>query len=285
MAIGMGQSENFRVYVRRNTNETSTRRIYVEVSARMSFKKFLKAGGKKLGIKATRCYAPTAGGGFNEITFIDEMRKDDEVILSEGEAFFGDKSGPGSSGQEIFVSVLGAGGVGKSALTLRFVRDFFVQDWDPTIEDAYRKTVDVDGKLCTLSVLDTAGQEDFESLRHQWMMDKDGYVFVYSVDKKQTLDELDPFFSLYKHINGNDFHVPIILVANKKDITDLDPKKREVSIAEGRKKAAEYGAVHVETSAATGERVADVFERLILEVRKRKAPSKPAGLGSKCIIL
>ena len=37
------------------------------------------------------------------------------------------------------------------------------QDWDPTIEDAYRKAVDVDDKLCMLEILDTAGQEDFES--------------------------------------------------------------------------------------------------------------------------
>lgn len=34
----------------------------------------------------------------------------------------------------IKLAVLGAGGVGKSALTLRYVRDFFVTDWDPTIE-------------------------------------------------------------------------------------------------------------------------------------------------------
>ena len=34
----------------------------------------------------------------------------------------------------IKLAVLGAGGVGKSALTLRYVRDFFISDWDPTIE-------------------------------------------------------------------------------------------------------------------------------------------------------
>ena len=34
----------------------------------------------------------------------------------------------------IRLAVLGAGGVGKSALTLRYVRDFFVTVWDPTIE-------------------------------------------------------------------------------------------------------------------------------------------------------
>ena len=50
--------------------------------------------------------------------------------------------------ENINVAVLGAGGAGKSALTLRFVRNFFVEGWDPTIEDAYCKTVDVDGLLC-----------------------------------------------------------------------------------------------------------------------------------------
>lgn len=65
-----------------------------------------------------------------------------------------------ANGQETFhLSVLGSGGVGKSALTLRFVRDYFVKDWDPTIEDAYRKAITVDDNLCMLEILDTAGQD------------------------------------------------------------------------------------------------------------------------------
>ncbi len=58
--------------------------------------------------------------------------------------------------------MFGAGGVGKSALTLRYVRDFFVKGWDPTIEDAYMKTVEMDdGTKVQLEILDTAGQGDF----------------------------------------------------------------------------------------------------------------------------
>ena len=34
--------------------------------------------------------------------------------------------------------VLGNGGVGKSAITLRFVQDIFEEEYVPTIEDAYR---------------------------------------------------------------------------------------------------------------------------------------------------
>jgi len=35
----------------------------------------------------------------------------------------------------------------------------FVTDYDPTIEDAYRKNVAVDNEPAVLDILDTAGQE------------------------------------------------------------------------------------------------------------------------------
>jgi GTPase KRas protein len=55
---------------------------------------------------------------------------------------------------------LGGGGVGKSCVTLQFVQSFFTEDYDPTIEDSYRKQVAVDGKTVLLDILDTAGQEE-----------------------------------------------------------------------------------------------------------------------------
>ena len=65
-----------------------------------------------------------------------------------------------------------AGGVGKSALTFRFMRDEFVENYDPTIEgvrtptlntscfilmryasEEYRRAVDVDGQLILVSII------------------------------------------------------------------------------------------------------------------------------------
>ena len=43
------------------------------------------------------------------------------------------------------IVVLGSGGVGKSALTVQFVQNIFVEKYDPTIEDSYRKQVEVEG--------------------------------------------------------------------------------------------------------------------------------------------
>ena len=45
----------------------------------------------------------------------------------------------------------------KSALTIRLVTDNFLDEYDPTIEDSYRKQVQIDNKPALLDILDTAG--------------------------------------------------------------------------------------------------------------------------------
>ncbi|CAF1584770.1 unnamed protein product, partial [Adineta steineri] len=56
--------------------------------------------------------------------------------------------------------MVGSGGVGKSALTLQYMYDEFVVDYEPTKADSYRKTVMLDGEEVQIDILDTAGQEN-----------------------------------------------------------------------------------------------------------------------------
>merc|ERR1719410_1309062 len=93
----------------------------------------------------------------------------------------------------IRLCILGPGAVGKSALTLRYTNNHFQEEYDPTIEDAYRKSVRLDGCLATLDILDTAGQEDFTALRGAWYRNKDGFLLIYSLIDKNTLTELGAF--------------------------------------------------------------------------------------------
>lgn len=51
--------------------------------------------------------------------------------------------------------------MGKSALTIQLIQNHFVEEYDPTIEDSYRKQVVIDGETCLLDILDTAGQEEY----------------------------------------------------------------------------------------------------------------------------
>lgn len=48
--------------------------------------------------------------------------------------------------------VVGAGGVGKSALTIQLIQNHFVDEYDPTIEDSYRKQV-VIGKYLLIHII------------------------------------------------------------------------------------------------------------------------------------
>ena len=55
------------------------------------------------------------------------------------------------------IAIMGAEDVGKTTLATQFVKEFFVEKYDPTIEDSYRKQVEIDGQQCMMEILDTAG--------------------------------------------------------------------------------------------------------------------------------
>lgn len=63
--------------------------------------------------------------------------------------------------------VLGDGGVGKTALTIQLCLNHFIEAYDPTIEDSYRKHAVIDDQPVLIEILDTAGQEEYTALRDQ----------------------------------------------------------------------------------------------------------------------
>ena len=58
----------------------------------------------------------------------------------------------------------------------------------------------MDDEVSVVEILDTAGQEDFSALRPQWMTDKDGYIFVYSLVDRSSLQELYSFIELLEQV-------------------------------------------------------------------------------------
>uniref|UniRef100_A0A671ECC0 RAP1B, member of RAS oncogene family n=1 Tax=Rhinolophus ferrumequinum TaxID=59479 RepID=A0A671ECC0_RHIFE len=87
--------------------------------------------------------------------------------------------------------VLGSGGAGKSALTVQFVEGIFVEKYcDLTIEDSYRKQVEVDAQQCMLEILDTAGMEQFTAMKDLYMKNGQGFALVYSITAQPTFNEL-----------------------------------------------------------------------------------------------
>src|SRR3954447_11936353 len=117
------------------------------------------------------------------------------------------------------VVVLGSGGVGKSALTVQFVQGIFVEKYDPTIEDSYRKLIEVDNEQYMLEILDTAGTEQFTAMRDLYMKNGQGFVLVYSIIAQSTFNDLPDLREQILRVKDVD-SVPMVLVGNKCDLSD-----------------------------------------------------------------
>ena len=62
------------------------------------------------------------------------------------------------------ICILGEGAVGKSCITLQYVRHYFEPNYDPTIQESFTRTVTVNGAPIEVTILDTAGMEDYLGL-------------------------------------------------------------------------------------------------------------------------
>jgi hypothetical protein len=70
--------------------------------------------------------------------------------------------------------------------TLLTLQSHFVEEYDPTIEDSYRKQCVIDEEVALLDVLDTAGQEEYSAMREQYMRTGEGFLLIYSItDRKR----------------------------------------------------------------------------------------------------
>ncbi|KAF9212004.1 Ras GTPase, partial [Podila verticillata] len=144
-----------------------------------------------------------------------------------------------ANARKVSIVLIGDGAVGKSAMALRFLRDQFLDEYDPTIEDSYCKHVEVDGQEYTLEITDTAGQEEY---RGQW-----NETFMKSSSACAT-----------RSGRPRSQQVPMIVAANKCDLE----AEREVSVEAGQAFATESHAFYAETSAKTGFNIQEMVVEL-----------------------
>ncbi|XP_022200871.1 GTPase HRas-like [Nilaparvata lugens] len=183
--------------------------------------------------------------------------------------------------------VVGAGGVGKSALTIQLIQNHFVDEYDPTIEDSYRKQVVIDGETCLLDILDTAGQEEYSAMRDQYMRTGEGFLMVFAVNSEKSFEDIATYREQIKRVKDAE-DVPMVLVGNKCDLS-----ARAVDMNEAREVAKQYGVPLIETSAKTRMGVDDAFYTLVREIRKdkeqrgreRRKNMKAAGSKKCCWLL
>ncbi|CAG0894767.1 unnamed protein product [Cyprideis torosa] len=188
---------------------------------------------------------------------------------------------------EFKLVVVGAGGVGKSALTIQLIQNHFVDEYDPTIEDSYRKQVVIDGETCLLDILDTAGQEEYSAMRDQYMRTGEGFLLVFAVNAPKSFEDIAQYRQQILRVKDAE-DVPMVLVGNKCDL-----QVRSVDMGQAKRVAENYGIPFIETSAKTRMGVDDAFYTLVREIRRykqqqaKRSNKKPGSRFryKKCVLL
>ena len=164
--------------------------------------------------------------------------------------------------RECKVVILGSGGVGKSALTIRFVSGEFIERYDPTVEDFYRKEIEVNCAPCVIEILDTAGTEQFASMRDLYIKNGQGFIVVYSCTSLQSFYDIKMMRDHILRVKGHRAFVPLILVANKSDLTH----QREVRRSDGEQLAESWKGPFFEASARSAANVDSLFTGIVDEM-------------------
>lgn len=212
------------------------------------------------------------------------------------------------------IIMVGNGGVGKSALTLQFMYDEvscffidllllmnplfhdcnaplyiqFVENYEPTKADSYRKPIPVDrfldhpsvnkkiGEEVMVDILDTAGQEDYAAIRDNYFRSGEGFLCVFSITEIESFGACRDFREQILRVKGDD-NIPFLLVGNKADLDN----KRLVSREEAQKLADEWNVPYFETSAKTRMNVETIFHTLMKEIYLKKSADSQSSNGTK----
>ena len=161
---------------------------------------------------------------------------------------------------------MGTGGVGKSCVTVRFLKDEFSADYDPTIEENYRKLITVDERQVIINIVDTAGQQEYTALRDQHLQSGEGFLLVYAVNDEVSFREMQQLRESIINLR-NTSKVPIVVAGNKCDIPDA---RRQVLKQQAQQWCQQNKCPYFETSAKTNINVNESFHQLVREVRRMR---------------
>ncbi|KAH3767960.1 Ras protein [Pelomyxa schiedti] len=162
----------------------------------------------------------------------------------------------------IKIVCVGSGGIGtKSATIIQYVQGIFVTEYDPTIEDSYRRQVTVDGVQVLLDILDTvklAKKSVFSAMRPQYMRRGEVFSLGYSITCTCSFQEVQIFHEQLTRVKGTPDY-PKILIGGKCDLE----RERKVSRAEGEELAKQIRCPFFESSACTRVNVTESFEEMV----------------------
>ncbi|MFQ6013142.1 MAG: Rab family GTPase [Thermoplasmata archaeon] len=152
------------------------------------------------------------------------------------------------------VCLVGEFGVGKTSLVNRYIHDTFQGRYMATIGAKIEKVeLRVDKSRIIMTVWDIMGEKGFrELLREAYFEGANGILAVCDLTRPGSLLDLEEWIAAVYRIAGR---IPLVLVANKSDLTEHQVVTEEEIAAFALRHGCEF---HI-TSAKTGDGVGKAF--------------------------
>ncbi|XP_073405356.1 rho-related GTP-binding protein RhoU-like [Dendrobates tinctorius] len=180
---------------------------------------------------------------------------------------------PSTGGQErnLKCVLLGDGAVGKTSLLVSYTTNGYPTRYIPTAFDDFSALVQVENTPVKLQLCDTAGQDEFDKLRHFCYPKTDVVILCFSVVSPSSFQNISEKW--ISEIQTHCPNVPLILVGTQCDLREdvkvliqlARYREKPVPPSSARALAEKIGAVaYVECSALTQKNLKDVFDTAIL---------------------
>jgi len=185
---------------------------------------------------------------------------------------------PGSITRAIKCGIVGDGTVGKTTLLVSYTARAFMDDYVPTLFDNFSAIEEVDGQCINMILWDTAGQEDYTSLRTTMYRNTDIFLLCFSTVHMDSFDNLK--HKWIQELRANAPETPFILVGTKTDLRDKHEKESDNSVEiidnkKGQKRSKELKAqTYVECTSKDPLSVNNVFVEAIRVVLDREKKLK-----------
>ncbi|XP_071176415.1 GTP-binding protein GEM-like [Mytilus edulis] len=159
------------------------------------------------------------------------------------------------------VPIIGAHGVGKTALKDRFMSSEYMAPMQSDIDefDENKLTIVVDNEESTMEFIDLSSIKDED-------LPADAYVVVFSVHDSDSFSIAEGFLQYLRNELYSDR--PIILVANKIDLV----RKRKVTKEQAHKLAKEFECKYIETSPVLNHKVDELLVGLLKQIKLKLNP-------------
>lgn len=170
------------------------------------------------------------------------------------------------------IAFLGAGSVGKTSILQRYLSGNYSEEYSETVEETYSQPYYINSKRQNIDFIDTSGSIPFPAMQQIYMSQATGFILVYSINNKQSFDEMKSIWEKIKQVRKSVLNIPVVVVGNNLDMENV----RQIETFDALNWAYDenLGGCFLEVSAKTDQHIKEVFEILLEQLGNKRSEQR-----------